>query len=352
MSTIFTDFVRDFETERENHGRVIEAIRNVLVKELRRRGIFQYGPSMLGYRAGRSWDDESLHDLAYDCLDRAIVAKRRGLLGLLQKPGSIDGVVVQNIRYFVGERQKLNDPVGSAVFQNLKAVLTEFVADGRMRTLHTGSATEKGVQGNSEFATGADQGPLATELQIKNAMYSSGSMLDELPALATVGIKAQEILTEALCRLKDSGIASFSVQTMKRAICSLITESGAPVPTTRLKEVEEPFEDFFEKSRTVLPDTGYEDTESVEHFIRQMHGEIHRCHRSSAVRNRLCRLLDLAYEARAGRIPIECISVTELQSTLGIERTTVYDDVEYLGSIGQRVMAQHALDRKNGDQNG
>lgn len=347
MSTIFTDFVRDFETESENHGLIIEAIRDVLCKELRRRGIFHFGPSLLGY-TGSSWDDESLHDLAYDCLDRSILQKLRGLRALLKKNGSVDGVVVRNIKNFVGEQQRAQNPVGYAVFQNLKEAIVQLVESGRLRDRDEGSSSRAGIHTDSEFSTGASRGPVATESQLKEALFGSGSMFEGLPTLSTVGIKAQEILTEALGGLKNSEIASFSVNTMTRAICSLIAETT----TAGRRMVCELFEDFSENCRTVLPDAGYEEKESFEHLVQQMRVEIDRSPRSQAVRERLWRLLDLGYGVRTGRITPDAFSVPELQSSLGIERTTVYEDIAYLGALRERVTAQQSLVKKNGDQHG
>ena len=352
MSTVFSDFLRDFDDDSESHGQVIDAIRRILTSVLRRRGIYQSGPSLLGY-AGNSWDDEeSILDLAHDCFDRSILQKFRGLRALLADSGSIDAVVVRNIQNFVWEKQKRHDPTGHAIFQNLKATVTELVEAGELIPLTNGDEQSgSGFGGDSQYSIrGASDSAVASEPQLKEALLSSGLMFDGLQSFSTIGIKGQEILAKTVVDLKAFGIAVFSINALKKALTALVNDSLAAVPTAGCQLAAECFEDSSENIRTDQPGAGYEEAESRAHMIKEIHSEIDCSRRTATVRERLHRLLNFAADVWTGKDTSGAFSVEQLQSTFGIERTTVYDDMNFLGSLRERVTVRQSLAKKNGDQ--
>lgn len=351
MTTVFTDFVRNFETDSDIHDHVNAAILKALKHVLHHRGLFYSSPSLLGY-AGSSWaDEEVMSDLVFDCLQRSLVTRLRGLRGLLQKSGAIDGVVVLNIKNFVWEKQKKHDPVGYAVFQNLKAAAAHLVDADELRRLNAQDISA--FNGNTVYSIkAASSEAVADKTQLKEVLLRSGLMFDGLQSFTTVGVKGQEILVETIKSLKGFGIASFSVNALKKALCSLISESQTVRPVTSHQIVSEVFEDSPENSRTVPQDAGYQESESHAHMVQQIHLEIDNSRRTQAVRKRLHQMLDLAAEAWSGKNSTGEFSVEGLQSTLGIERTTVYDDLKFLASLRERVMTQQSLTNKHGEQHG
>lgn len=354
MSTVFSDFLRDFDDDSEGHGQVIAAIRRILVSVLRRRGIFHAGPSLLGY-AGNSWDDEeSILDLAHDCFDRSILQKLRSLRALLTESGSIDAVVVRNIQNFVWEKQKRHDPTGHAIFQNLKATVTELVEAGELFPLTIGDEQNRsGFSGDSQYSIrGASDSALASEPQLKEALLSSGLMFDGLQSFSTIGLNGQEILASTIVGLNAFGIAVFSINALKKALTVLVNESRAVVPAAVRHLAAEFFEDSSENIRTDQPGAGYEEAESRAHMIKKIHSEIDCSRRTANVRERLHRLLNIAADVWTGKDSSGVFNLEQLQSTFGIERTTVYDDMNFLGSLRERVTVRQSLAKKNGDQHG
>ncbi len=354
MTTVFSDFLRDFDDDSEGHGQVVDAIRRILVSVLRRRGIYHSGPSLLGY-AGNTWDEEeSILDLAHDCFDRSILQKLRGLRALLAESGSIDAAVVRNIQNFVWEKQKRHDPTGHAIFQNLKATVAELVEAEELIPIATGDAQSgTGFSGDSQYAIrGAAAGNASDEKQLREALLSSGLMFDGLQSFSTIGLSGQEILAKTIVGLKAFGIAVFSINALKKALTVLVNESRAVVPAAGRHLAAEYFEDSSGNIRTDLPGASYEETESRAYLIKEIHSEIDCSRRTAAVRDRLHRLLDRAADVWTGKDTSGEFNVEQIQSTFGVERTTVYDDMNFLGSLRERVTVRQSLAKKNGDQHG
>ena len=353
MSTVFTEFVLSLGDECVVGTELLVAIRRHLTSTLRKRGIYDFGPSLLGYSGSRWNDEESMQDLVHDCLGRAILARLPRLLELVKTNGSVDGAVVQNIKRFVWEKQRQQDRVGFAVFQNLKAAVAELIANDELRRLNEKDESESDFTADSEFSIkGASYGSVSSERQLKEALLASGLMFDGLQSFTTASHKGREILIETVVSLKAFGVTAFSIDSLKKALCSLISESRAVGTVTSRQILRDVFEDSSENSRTVPPDTGYEESESNALMVKLICLEIDNSRRTQAVRERLHQVLNLAADAWAGKNSSGEFSVEGLQSTLGIERTTVYDDLKFLASLRERVIAQRSLTNNHGEQHG
>lgn len=354
MGTVFSDFIRDFETESDAHKRVLKEMQRILVAVLRRRGLYHAGPSLLGY-TGDDWDvGDSLQDLVYDCFNRSILQKLRGLRKLLTASGSIDAVVVRNIKSFVWEKQKEQDPIGHAVYQNLKASIRDLVEASELIPLNgPGEQPEPVFRADARYSIrGAAQNIASDESQIKEALLSSGEIFENLESFSTVGVRGQESLSRAILALKPAGVGVFSVKSLKIAITTLLRESSTGLPNTGCELPEELFENLSGNFRTVSEGVGYVESEARAHLIRQVHSEIENTKRSASVKSRLHRLLDLAADVWMQKSGAVEFSVEQLQSTFGIERTTVYDDMKVLGALRERVIVQQSLAKKNGENHG
>lgn len=341
MSTVFTNFVRSFADTNQITAEVIASVRQHLAAVLRKRGLYQASPSLLGYSGSRWDDDDSFNDLAFDCLEWALLGKLDKLLEYLKCTDSIDAVVVRNIKNFVWEKQRQQDPNGHSVYQNLKATVASLAEAGALHRVNEGENSGLNDSADTEFRFGgASTCAAADEHQIKEALLRSGLMFDGLQAFASVGSRAQEILEATVIGLKGSDVGAFSLGGLKKAICLLIAESNAARVAPGRRIVRELFEEFSENSRTDLPDGSYEQSETREDLNMKIHAEIDCSRKSQSVKRRLHQILDLATEAEAGKTPPGSFTVEELQATLEVERTTVYDDLKFLALLRERVVSE------------
>ena len=178
MPKVFSEHVQALAESREIDPAIRHEIERVLSAELRRRGIWDFGPSLLGY-VGATWNDrEAMDDLVQDCYIRAIISRRRSLQVNLESSGDIEKLVRKNIRSFVGEQQARLDPLGNAVFQNIKAVVLELTESGILKRLDSGTAP---VSGDSEFVFAGREGVASASVgDLKEALKNTGVLFDEL----------------------------------------------------------------------------------------------------------------------------------------------------------------------------
>jgi hypothetical protein len=94
-------------------------LRRALEVELRRHGLWAASPSYVGVLGHRRWDRDALDELAGECYLYQL-ARLRGLKARLRAGAAIDGFVLLNVRHFVFERQRANDPLGYRVFEMLE----------------------------------------------------------------------------------------------------------------------------------------------------------------------------------------------------------------------------------------
>jgi len=123
------------------------ALRAVVRRELKRRGLWESPPSYLGVYGGARWEparggrshESPLEELVAECYTYVFVSRLRSLQAQLKLKPNVEGLVVLNIRHFLHERQKEHDPIGSQVFAVLHSAVAQAVEEGELRLL-AGSA--------------------------------------------------------------------------------------------------------------------------------------------------------------------------------------------------------------------
>lgn len=334
MARIFSDHVASLDAESSIDSGILKAIKDVLRSELRRRGILEYGPSLLGY-LGNSWNDhEAMDDLAHDCYVRAILTRLRGLRANLKLNGDIEQLVRRNIRSFVGERQAKFDPIGHAVFQNLKASILELTEAGDLTRLESESEP---ISGASQFASaGRKTAELATDIEVKEALRHSGQILDGLEGIVRIGVTAQERLVCVIKGLPAQRVFRFSVTTLKTCLCDLITEADVPLNVARETRIADLHADFAENLRTIDPDAGYEEEEDFRKLVVDLMSEVGTLSRSSAVKSRLRQLLASLAKAVENDEAGQSMTLDEMARGFGVARSTLHDDFQCLRELVRR----------------
>ena len=137
----FTVYVRGLGSGDEPSPAVFEAawnkLRRVLISELRKRALWSAPPSYLGiYGHGRWSESEALEELLLDCFEAVFVHRLTALEALLADEGrEIDPLCVRNVRYFLHERQKRNDPLGFRVFGVVRGAIRRLLASATLEVL-------------------------------------------------------------------------------------------------------------------------------------------------------------------------------------------------------------------------
>jgi hypothetical protein len=135
---LFTDFVRSLETGdqpcAELLDRVLRALRGVLRREMRRRSLMTAPPSFVGVVGWPGWQQPgALEDLTVSCYGYVFVDRLRALQAQLRVRDNIDGLVFRNVKNFLHDLQKANDPVGYRAYEVLRRAVESAAAAGGLR---------------------------------------------------------------------------------------------------------------------------------------------------------------------------------------------------------------------------
>ena len=136
----FDDYVLKDSPTADDVAAVLDPLRRLLRREMRRRGVWGQGPSNWGY-AGRSWwEEETFNDLLSDCFASVFDGEKGKRLTRLRQYArhqpSIAWTVRTAVRNFLNEQERQKDPVGHAVFKNIQAAVVEALGNGQMRVVN------------------------------------------------------------------------------------------------------------------------------------------------------------------------------------------------------------------------
>jgi hypothetical protein len=138
----FTDYVRSLQSGEEPNPATFQAawdkLWRILRLELRRRGLSEAPPRLLGIDGHPSWTPVAggpLWELCGDAFLSVLVERLPGLKALAEKLEHIEGIVVGYIRYFLHDRQRQTDPLGYRIFKILWAAVQLLVGKGALYLL-------------------------------------------------------------------------------------------------------------------------------------------------------------------------------------------------------------------------
>jgi hypothetical protein len=222
MPSVFTAFVRNLQGEETPDADLFHdawhGLRAALVHEMKKRGLWQSPPCYLGVFGWERWDTaeavvgaraqaSALGELVADCYAFIFVDRLQSLKRHLAEKPDINGLVLLNIRHFLYERQKAQDPLGFQIFELLQAAVTEAVSSGSLHVLGgDGRVRNDTLLG---FAPTAEPGSAPPALDSIAVQWND----ELLPAIITARSRQQAVPTERLLRrlleLPRDGVEAF-----------------------------------------------------------------------------------------------------------------------------------------------
>lgn len=143
MSWSFTAFVAHLseggKPMEEEVTRVLQDLGHALRRELKRRGMYELSPSLLGIPGHPHWRDGALEDLAQDAYVFNFLDRLPALIAQLRRQPTIDGTVLLNLRHLLTERQRAGDPIGFRVFEMTRDAVAAEIVEGRLLVLEGGA---------------------------------------------------------------------------------------------------------------------------------------------------------------------------------------------------------------------
>lgn len=187
---------------------VWQALRAVLMRELRWRGLWIAPPRFLGVFGYSRWTDEAVDELCLDCYQFVFVRRLPSLIARAKVSPDLVGVVRRSVRNFLHERQRAFDPLGYRVFSALRTGVQKAVSRGELFVLDGEPEVRNNtLLGFSTVASAAE----ASEEELAEIVRSWGD--DLIPELVTASGRQWQVLEARLVghllALRDRGIESF-----------------------------------------------------------------------------------------------------------------------------------------------
>lgn len=288
MPSLLTRFIVQSEhrpPDEELFASVLERLASLLRAEMRRRGLFTAPPRFLGI-VGQSFNDQdTFTDLLYDAyvfaiLDRGAALRRRA------KNGDIDGAVRVNVRLFLFERQREQDPVGYRVFDIARDAARQMVGEGRLKIV---SEAEDGkIHAGSVLALPPFEPADVTETLDDElvARWCELLMPDLVMSYRRRGVVSR--LYALISELTGSDVSAFILRGLveplkalaRRRAVALLT-GGESAPGDGASSID----------LLVQPSAEFEQRQALKHLLDCLRGSIDR-RGSMKERNYLHRLLD------------------------------------------------------------
>ncbi|MEM9596376.1 MAG: hypothetical protein AAGD06_19050 [Acidobacteriota bacterium] len=134
MGDVFSVHIRAIGGSRDGDpvdiAEVLESLRRVLTRELKKRSLWNAPPRYLGVIGGQRWTDEGvLEELVLDCYGYIFLHRLPGLLQQSKRRPRLAGLVLRNVQNFLHDRQRRHDPLGFRIFEIAQAAVLSLVED-------------------------------------------------------------------------------------------------------------------------------------------------------------------------------------------------------------------------------
>jgi hypothetical protein len=185
------------------------ALHAALRGELRRRGISASPPAYLGLHGFERWEEEALEELTAEAYSFIFVDRLRSLRRQLTVKENVEGLVYLNIRHFVLERQRQNDPLGYHVFEVLRSAVRAAMEEGDLHVLAGDPEVrnETVLGGDPDAAERAGPSDLSRRVEdwcadlLPDLVTGRGRRQDEVESRLRERLK--ELVAEGTFRFKD-----------------------------------------------------------------------------------------------------------------------------------------------------
>jgi hypothetical protein len=345
MKLIFTEYVRSLKPGTEPDPRMFEKVwstlRGALFTEMRRRSLWKLPPSFFGIYGRSAWSEEGAFDeLASDCYTFVFLERLPALQAQLEVKDNVEGLVFRNVRNFLHDAQKSNDPVGFLSYKVVRAAVTRLLATGALHVTAGGPGLGPGTV--LAFSPGSRARP-APDAAFDAAVRE---WCDELtPGIVTArGRQRDEVaetLAERLAGLPEAGVEAFRWKDLVDLVKSAVRARWHALGTGG--ETDTAFERVDEgettRIRVVRPDTGVEDRDSFAKLCTHVERRLERYTQPAGGRRELVRLWDDLMRHASGTGRRKTPSRRQMARRLAISRHKLAGHFATLGRWVDRFQA-------------
>lgn len=339
MDLVFTDHIRSLEPPEDGSAGFDAAwkkLESELTRAIKRIGLWHLPPRYLGVEDAERWDHpRAFDDLAVDCYVYAILDRLPSLKALIEVSGTVEGAVVRNVRHFVFDRQRKQDPVGYRIYDVTRCALERLI-EGETLAVTEGKPGK--INNVTLLSFPSESGcveSLAGDLREHVEGWRGGLFTDMVLGIRKRRHEAEQELASAIADLQRGGVAAFRFKGLidpikergRRHWGSLFAqEEGDYAPAGEAKDGEVP-----PLVPVVKPGSPLEEQEAYSKLLECMARKLARCQVRSRVRDELQRLWALLkIHAPQSDRPLPERRAAEM---LGIARGTLRQRLKQLRSL-------------------
>jgi hypothetical protein len=335
MCTILTQHVRNFGPSSFPGDDILGRLRSLLRRQMRRRGLLGLPPSYLGYMGVPSWRDEgAFDDIVMDCYQFAILARLAGLRNRAQFSDNIDPLIVRNINFFLDERHRTSNPLGYAVYCNLRVAEERAWAQGLVGVhgLRNGRAVRRSriVFGTPPCTSSLDQAVLRQHL------HAMPGWEEALPGLVGTTQAGQTWLLRYLVRLQEQQPGAVHLGALADVIEERVRAAWAGGDASQVEAVPTDEGDLVELVRVVQPDTDLENRDHWREIVARVRTGLPQERAETEARGRLLRIFD-AIVLHVERDSGKPFRQADLCRALHIPGPTMCCDIRVIRGVVDRV---------------
>jgi hypothetical protein len=340
MASELTEHVRHFGATSDPTDRVLPALERVLRYRMRQKNLESAPPEVLGYSGVTNWSaPNAFEDIVADCYIYAVLQRLPALREQLKIKPNVDGLISRNVKNFLLERQRRYDPLGYAVFGNVKGAALDGVAAKTivLENLDRGKIYNATVL---RFTDGRPGAPASPEL-IQNAVRTAAGWADALRSLTASTEEGRTWVLGFIRHLRGTGVTAIRCGDLIAAVAGRVREEWGTRHAEPAGDLAREGDDEFGATvRMVWPDESVETRERWERLKRLIPSQIAHLDRQERVRDRLAGVfaaLVVAVEEGGHAPPTQA----ELIERTGVPRATLSDDFQLLREIISGLEAQN-----------
>jgi hypothetical protein len=314
-------------------------VEQLLRRRMRRRNLLTAPPSYLGYDVP-SWNAEgAFEDVVVDCYIFAVASRIEGLRNQLRVHANIDGLIVRNVDNFLLERQSRRDPIGYAVFGNLKAAVGDLVASGEAAIdgLENGALRSASIV---RFAPERVSVQPCEHAKLVAAVADAPGWGDALAGLTSITDGGGAWIADFLRHLRATGIFCVRVSDLVSAVASRARVDWAARHAVPAGELAQEGEDGFRQLvRLVWPDESVEVRDLLQMLRRAVPERIAQ-ERQQRVRNGLTAVFEEWFRI-IEETGLSRPNQADLAERLGMSDATVSDYLRRLRQIIEPILPEN-----------
>jgi hypothetical protein len=283
-----------------------------------------------------SWDD-AMGELVMDAYTATIVGRFGYLKNQMQHTADVDGLVMRDLHFFLVQRQRSANPVGTAVYVNTRASVSTLLAD-RTLLARSASSSDRLEPGTRLSWNERFDNPDAETDRIRHAVVTAPGASVLIPRLASKSPRLQEGLAQLLGSFKDRDeVAQTLFGWLVSALEELAETHFAEDPIDSSASLTD--EQLERLLSTEAPPSDQEQLEAFYELVSTLEETVAALPKQARVRARALVVLQELVDHALARDERKPPTVAELARRMGTTRSSTHNSILVLREAAATVMA-------------